>query len=104
MQAFTQRSLSDLLKTGYPGAANGEIYAVFEIVRDGAYNGRKWDREKLIAAIEKFEKRRNYRTGPLGHDSALPRVMSLQELLTAMKLPHHPQQYAAGPSGRYFEC
>ena len=77
-------SAKDLLETGYPGAAKGEIYAVFEIVPD-AYKGREWDGAKLMAAIEEFEKRRNYRGSGLGRLSPYPRVMSLRELLTAMK-------------------
>ena len=78
-------SAADLLKAGYPGNAKGEIYAVFEVERDDAYAGREWDGAKLMELIEEFEKRRNYRGSGLGRTSPFPRVMSLRELLQAMK-------------------
>ena len=79
-------SASDLIKTGYPGAAGGEIYAVFEVEFDVAYSGRKWDGEELWNQIQIFEKRRSYRENKIHpRRSADPRVMSLQQLLRAMR-------------------
>lgn len=78
-------SASDLIKTGYPGAAGGEIYAIFEIEFDIAYRGRKWDGDELWKQIQIFESRRSYREGNIHpRRSPDPRVMSLQELLRAM--------------------
>jgi hypothetical protein len=42
---------SDLIASGYPGAATGEIYAVFEVEPDAAYAGRKWDEVEVTKAI-----------------------------------------------------
>ena len=75
---------SDLKKTGYPGAAVGEIYAVFEVEPDTAYAGRKWDEAKLMEVLKAFESRRTYRqVDTLHRRSADPRVLSLRELLKA---------------------
>lgn len=79
-------SASDLIKTGYPGAAGGEIYAVFEVEFDVAYTGQKWDGEELWKQIQIFESRRSYRKVNINlRRSPDPRVMSLQELLRAMR-------------------
>lgn len=79
-------SASDLIKTGYPGTAGGEIYAVFEVEFDVAYSGRKWDGEELWNQIKIFESRRPYRKSNIHpRRSPDPRVMSLQELLRAMR-------------------
>jgi predicted component of viral defense system (DUF524 family) len=77
---------SDLIASGYPGAASGEIYAVFEVEPDAAYAGRKWDEAEVTTQIKAFESRRSYRqVNTLHRRSADPRVMSLQELLRAMR-------------------
>ena len=79
-------SASDLTAKGYPGAATGEIYAVFEVEPDNAYTGRKWDEVKVMNQIKAFESRRSYRqVTMLGRRSPDPRVLSLQELLRAMR-------------------
>ncbi len=79
-------SVNDLKATGYPGVAGGEIYAVFEVEPDGAYAGRKWDEQKVTGQIKAFESRRSYReVKTLHRRSADPRVLSLQELLLAMR-------------------
>lgn len=79
-------SASDLTAKGYPGAAGGEIYAVFEVELDVAYAGRKWDEAEVTAQIKAFESRRAYRqVNTLHRRSPDPRVLSLQELLRAMR-------------------
>lgn len=74
-------TLNDLKKSGYPGRGEGEIYAVFEVEIDPGFLGTTWDKSELLDTIECFEKRRSYRESPLGRDSAIPRVLSLKELL-----------------------
>jgi hypothetical protein len=77
---------SDLIASGYPGAAAGEIYAVFEVEPDPAYAGRKWDEAEVTKQIKAFESRRTYRqVDTLHRRSPDPRVLSLQELLRAMR-------------------
>jgi hypothetical protein len=77
---------SDLTAKGYPGAATGEIYAVFEVEPDAAYSGRKWDEPEVTKQIKAFESRRSYRqVNTLHRRSPHPRVLSLQELLRAMR-------------------
>lgn len=79
-------SASDLTAKGYPGAAGGEIYAVFEVEPDAAYVGRKWDEPEVTKQIKAFESRRSYRqVNTLHRRSPDPRVLSLQELLRAMR-------------------
>jgi predicted component of viral defense system (DUF524 family) len=79
-------SASDLTAKGYPGAAGGEIYAVFEVEPDAAYVGRKWDEAEVTKQIKAFESRRTYRqVNTLHRRSPDPRVLSLQELLRAMR-------------------
>lgn len=76
----------DLKAKGYPGSASGDIYAIFEVVPDPVFDGRKWDGRKLQVVMTEFESRRGYReVKALGNLSALPRVLSLKELLKAMK-------------------
>ncbi len=45
-------SANDLTAKGYPGAAGGEIYAVFEVEPDPAYAGRKWDEAEVTNQIK----------------------------------------------------
>ena len=79
-------SASDLTAKGYPGAAGGEIYAVFEVEPDAAYAGRKWYEPEVTKQIKAFESRRSYRqVKTLHRRSPDPRVLSLQELLRAMQ-------------------
>jgi hypothetical protein len=79
-------SASDLTAKGYPGMAGCEIYAVFEVEPDAAYAGRKWDEPEVTKQILAFESRRSYRqVKSLHHRSPDPRVLSLQELLRAMR-------------------
>jgi predicted component of viral defense system (DUF524 family) len=76
----------DLKAKGYPGSAGGDIYAVFEVVPDLIFDGQKWDGRKLQDVMTEFESRRKYRElKALGSLSAFPRVLSLQELLKAMR-------------------
>jgi len=75
----------ELAKTGYP-EPQGDIYAVFEVEEDDKYRGKEWDGEILEDVIKDFEERRSYRRPiTLGHGSAIPRVLSLRELLKALK-------------------
>jgi len=77
---------ADNLKAkGFPGSARGEIYAIFEVAPDPVFNGQKWDGRKLQEVMTQFEARRNYRKmKALKSLSALPRVLSLRELLKVM--------------------
>lgn len=76
----------DLKAKGYPGSASGDIYAIFEVAPDRVFDGQKWDGRKLQEVMTAFESRRKYReVKALGSLSALPRVLSLQELLKAMR-------------------
>ena len=81
-KVFTAEELERL---GYP-KGKGEIYAVFEVEEDQAYTGQEWDGPELQKVLQEFESRRGYRKpGSLGRTSAFPRVLSLKELLRAMK-------------------
>jgi predicted component of viral defense system (DUF524 family) len=74
----------DLKAKGYPGSAGGDIYAIFDVEPDPIFDGQKWDGRKLQEVMTAFESRRKYReVKALGSLSALPRVLSLQELLKA---------------------
>lgn len=75
----------DLKAKGYPGSASGNIYAIFEVVPDSVFDGQKWDGRKLQEVMIEYESRRKYRdVKVLGSLSALPRVLSLKELMKAM--------------------
>jgi hypothetical protein len=75
-----------LKNSDYPGRASGEIYAVFEVVPDEAYAGREWDGKEVVKVLKAFESRRSYRETKLSErELADPRVLSLRELLKAMK-------------------
>ena len=75
----------DLRKSGYPGTAGGEIYAVFAAREDSAYAGCKWNGGVLMDVLEKFEARMLHRTVvSLGRRSPYPRVLSVRELLKAL--------------------
>jgi hypothetical protein len=77
---------ADLKSRGYPGSAGGDIYAIFEVKADPVFAGRRWDGSKLQDVMTAFESRRAYRSmKALGRLSAVPRVLSLQELLKAMR-------------------
>lgn len=83
---FKVYSASDLKAKKYPGAAGGEIYAGFEVEPDPAYVGRKWDEAEVTEQIKAFESRRSYRqVNTLHRRSPDPRVLSLQELLKAIR-------------------
>lgn len=76
---------ADLVRQGYPGTADGEIYAVFEVEPDVSYTGRKWNEPEVTKQIKAFEARRKYRqVDTLHRRSPDPRVLSLKELLNAM--------------------
>jgi len=76
----------DLKAIGYPGSASGDIYAIFEVAPDPVFDGQKWDGRKLQEVMTEFESRRGYRrVKTLHRRSADPRVLSLQELLRAMR-------------------
>ena len=79
-------SAKDLKDAGYPGRASGEIYAVFQVEPDSAYAGRKWDEDEVTRQILAFESLRSYRqVKNMVRCSADPRVLSLRELLRAMR-------------------
>jgi predicted component of viral defense system (DUF524 family) len=76
----------DLKAKGYPGSATGDIYAIFEVLPDPVFDGQKWDGRRLQEVMTAFESRRKYRElKALKFLSALPRVLSLQDLLKAMR-------------------
>jgi hypothetical protein len=76
----------DLKNSEYPGRTGGEIYAVFEVVPDESYSGREWDGKEVVKVLKAFESRRSYRETKLSErELADPRVLSLRELLKAMK-------------------
>jgi hypothetical protein len=75
----------ELMAKGYPGPG-GDVYAVFEVEKDQAYKDQEWDGAELQKVLKEFESRRTYRKlASLGHNSAVPRVLSLRELLKAIK-------------------
>jgi predicted component of viral defense system (DUF524 family) len=74
----------DLKERSYPGSASGNIYAIFDVMPDPVFDGQKWNGRKLQEVMTEFESCRNHRrVRALGSRSALPRVLSLQELLKA---------------------
>ena len=76
----------DLKAKGYPGSASGDIYAIFEVEADSIFREQRWDGVKLQSVLKDFESRRKYReVGNLGRSSAIPRVLTLQELLKAVR-------------------
>lgn len=76
----------DLRQSEYPGRTGGEIYAIFEICEDSDYEGREWDGGVLMDVLEAYESRMRHRPPvPLGHTSPYPRVLSLRELLKAIR-------------------
>jgi predicted component of viral defense system (DUF524 family) len=76
----------DLRDRGYPGTAGGDIYAVFEVNEDPTYAGREWNGVVLMRVLAEFEARMKHKASvPLGRTSAYPRVLSLRELLKALK-------------------
>lgn len=77
---------NDLRRKAYPGAAGGEIYAVFEVGDDPDFAGREWNGTVLMDVLEEFEARIKHRTAAaLGRTSPYPRVLSLRELLKALR-------------------
>jgi predicted component of viral defense system (DUF524 family) len=74
---------TDLKSSGYPGAASGEIYAVFNVQEDPRYEEQAWDGAKMMQILEDFEVRRGRLWKGLGRRSPDPRVLSLRELLKA---------------------
>ncbi len=75
-----------LRASGRPGRASGEIYAVFEVIADPEYAGREWDGAIIMNVLPDFEARIKHKPAVgLGRTSPYPRVLSLQELLKALK-------------------
>jgi len=75
---------TDLRKAGYPGAAGGEIYAVFEVEGDRTWQGQQWNGDKLMDVIESYESAVRHRlVQNLGRMSPYPRVLPLRDLLKA---------------------
>jgi hypothetical protein len=76
----------ELQRTGYPGRASGAIYAVFSVIEDPEYAGREWNGSILMEVIGLFEARMKHRApASLGRASPYPRVLSLRELLKALR-------------------
>jgi predicted component of viral defense system (DUF524 family) len=83
---------NDLKERGYPGSGRGEIYAIFEVESDPTFDAQRWDGMKLQEVMKAFESRRKYRQIEfLGRSSAIPRVISLKELLRALSNDLHSQ-------------
>ncbi|MDC3335791.1 DUF2357 domain-containing protein [Opitutales bacterium] len=77
---------NDLKKTGYPGPANGEIYAVFEIEPDQEWKDEEWDGEEIMNVIESYESRIKHRlVNNLGRTSPFVRILPLSDLLKSRK-------------------
>ena len=77
----------ELIAKGYPGPG-GDVYAVFEVEEDPAYDGQEWNGAKLQTVLKAFESRRAHRkVESLGHHSAVTRVLSWRGLLKALKNP-----------------
>ncbi len=77
---------TDLRKTGYPGAAGGEIYAIFEVEEDPVWHHQTWSGETLMDTIEVYESSVRQRViQNLGRTSPYPRVLPLRDLLKARK-------------------
>jgi predicted component of viral defense system (DUF524 family) len=74
----------DLKAKNYPGSAKGEIYAVFEVEADDSYAAVNWNAQEIVKVLRNFEERRSYRKIS-DRELADPRVVSLQDLLRAMK-------------------
>ncbi len=86
MPGYKVFTAADLVRTGYPGAASGEIYAVFEVEEDPEWRNREWDGRKLMDLLEEHEAKRKHKAlKPLGRRSANPRILSLRDLLKAIK-------------------
>lgn len=74
----------DLRKTGYPGTAGGEIYAVFEVEEDPVWADQTWSGEQVLDTIEAYESSVRHRmVHNLGRTSPYPRVLPLRDLLKA---------------------
>jgi predicted component of viral defense system (DUF524 family) len=77
-------TVTDLRKTDYPGAAGGEIYAVFDVEEDPAWQAQDWKGEKVMEVIEAYESSVRHRVVlNLGRTSPYPRVLPLRDLLKA---------------------
>lgn len=75
---------TELRTRGYPGLADGEIYALFEVEPDPDWSSQKWDQKRLVQAIRDFESRiRHKLVKNLGRKSAFPRILPLRDLLPA---------------------
>jgi predicted component of viral defense system (DUF524 family) len=82
---FKVFTAEELINKGYPGPG-GDVYAVFEVEEDPVYKNAAWDGTKLQRVLREFEAKRSFRQiHSLGRDSAIPRVLSLRELLKTVK-------------------
>ncbi len=77
---------SEMIALGYPDNNRDpdHIFAVFAVQPDPAYQDWRWDGNKLNDAIEAYEKRRKPLYKNLGRDSALPRILSLGDVINAL--------------------
>jgi hypothetical protein len=77
---------AELLGRGYPRASGNpeDIYAVFHVEIDPTYAAWVWDGDKLIDAIEAYERRRNPLFAGIGRASPLPRILSLGDVIGAV--------------------
>ena len=74
-----------VFQKGISSSPDGDIYAIFEVEPDPVFIAQRWDGIKLQSVIKAFESRRKYRKfNRLGRSSAIPMVLSLQDLLKAM--------------------
>jgi predicted component of viral defense system (DUF524 family) len=78
----------ELMRSGYPSLARGEIYAMFEVEPDPDWAAVEWHRKKLIRAIRDFENRiRHKLVKNIGRRSAYTRILPLSDLLKARLTP-----------------
>jgi len=81
---------SELIKEGFPRVfGNPEnIFAVFCAESDSNYHAWVWDGDKLLDAIEAFERRSNPDLAHISRTSPYPRMLSLADLIDAVKTRH----------------
>lgn len=92
---FTRLGLREHLRrmAARPGVSSWEateatedpdtIYAVFKIRPDPAFDGLRWDGQRLMELVEQFEsRRRNQLATNIGRLSPYPRLVPMQQFLT----------------------
>jgi hypothetical protein len=78
----------EVIALSYPDTSGDpdHIFAVFSAQPDPTYQDWCWDGDKLLDAIAAYEKRRKPLYKNIGRDSALPRILSLGDVISALVL------------------